>query len=137
MRSIVTAMVIAVCLVGCARQMPVRNLNRPESIATVTGYSSEGKFVTLLNGENPVSALPLPNIADREYVAQVPNAIRTAVIAFIAQPETEFTIVAARAYGRFLLLDVQPKGWDDGNIHIVYDMKQEAVIGRFVWYVQG
>ena len=137
MMNIVTTMVIAVCLVGCARQMPVSNVNPPESTATVTGYSSEGNFVTLLNGENPISALPLPNNTDREYVTQVPDTIRNAVIAFIAQPETEFTIVAARAYGRILLLDVQPKGWDDGNIHIVYDMKQEAVIGRFVWYAQG
>jgi hypothetical protein len=109
----------------------------PAVTAVVTGYSAEDNFVTLLNGEAPVSSLPMPNDADRKYVAQVTAAIRNAVIAFIAQPETEFTIVAARPYGRILLLDVAPKGITDSNIHIVYDMKREIVVGLFTWYDQG
>ena len=137
MKSIFATTVIAVCLVGCAKQTPVDDTAPPAVPSAVTGYSSEDNFVTLLNGQAPVKSLSLPNDADRKYVVHVSEAIRNDVIAFIAQPKTEFTIVAARPYGRILLLDVEPKGKDDGNLHIVYDVKRRIVVGRFTWYAQG
>ena len=137
MKRIVATTVTAACLVGCAKQTPVGNTSSPVATSVVTGYSSEGNFVTLLNAQAPVASLSLPNDADRKYVVHVSEAIRNDVIAFIAQPKTEFTIVAARPYGRILLLDVEPKGKDDGNLHIVYDVKRRFVVGRFTWYAQG
>ncbi|MFC1497125.1 hypothetical protein ACFLS1_01450 [Verrucomicrobiota bacterium] len=137
MKSVFAIVAIAACLIGCAKQTPVDSAAPPVMTTSVTGYSSEGNFLTLLNGDTPISSLPLPNDADKKYVTLVSEHIQKAVVAFISQPETEFTVVAARTYGRILLLDVEPKGWDDGNIHIVYDLKREAVVGRFVWYTQG
>lgn len=137
MKRIVATTVIAACLVGCVKQTPVGDTSSPVVTSVVTGYSSKGNVVTLLNGQAPVSSLPLPNDADRKYVACVSEDIRNDVIAFIAQPKTECTIVAARPYGRILLLDVEPKGKDDGNLHLVYDVKRRIVVGRFTWYAQG
>jgi hypothetical protein len=137
MKSILAAVLITACLVGSATEAPADDAAPPALTAVVTGYSSKDNFVTLMNGEAPVSSLPPPNDADRQYVAQVSKPIRNDVIAFIAQPKTTFTIVAARPYGRILLLDVAPKGKYDGNTHVVYDIKREIVVGRFTWYVQG
>jgi len=137
MKSILPIVLIAACLAGCAKRVPMDDAATPEATLAVTGYSSDNGFVTLLNGQTPVASLSLPNDADRKYVAHVSEAIRNDVIAFIAQPQTEFTIVAARPYGRILLLDVEPKGKDDGNLHIVYDVKRRIVVGRFTWYAQG
>lgn len=137
MKSIIIIAAITAVLVGCAKQTPVTNTASSAVPTVATGYSSENGFVTLLNGESPVHVLPPPNDVDRKYANQVPEPIRNAAIAFTAQPKTEFTIFAARPYGKFLLLDIEPKGLDDGNIHILYDLKREAVVGRFVWYTQG
>ena len=138
MKSVLPLFLIAACLAGCAKPVPMDEAATPVATLAVTGYSSENGFVTLLNGQVPVTSLPLPNDADRKYVVHVSEATRNDVIAFIAQPKTEFTIVAARpCAGRVLLLDVEPKGKDYGNLHIVYDVKRGIVVGRFTWYAQG
>ena len=137
MKSILPIALIAACLAGCVKPMAMDETVTPVATSAVTGYSSDNGFITLLNGQTPVTSLSLPNDADRKYVAKLTELIRNDVIAFIGQSKTEFTIVAARPYGRILLLDVEPKGKDDGNLYIVYDLKQGIVVGRFNWYAQG
>lgn len=103
MKSILPIALIAACLVGCVKPMAMDETVTPVATSAVTGYSSDNGFVTLLNGQTPVTSLSLPNDADRKYVAKLTELIRNDVIAFIGQPKTEFTIVAARPYGRILL----------------------------------
>ena len=125
------------CLVGCTKAIPESHAPTSSGSTVVTGYSSEGHVVTLLNGELPLLSLPGPNEADEKYVTQLSETTKSKVIAFIGQDADILTFEAARPYGRILLLDVSERGVDDGNAHIVYDLKREVVIGYFAWYMQG
>ena len=138
MKNLLVILVMAAFLFEWSKSTSVAEAAESHTLGQiVTGYSSKGDMVILLNGNTSILSLPTPNDEDRKYVAHVPEAIRKAVIAFISQPKTDFSIEAARAYGRILLLDVAPKGVDDGNIQVVYDLKRGIVVGRFTWYIQG
>ena len=137
MNRIMATILIGACLAGCAREMPVTDHGVLEATTIVTGYSSDGELIVLMKGNRPVTDIPRPDDADRLYVSELSDAVRNAVVSFIGQPDIPHEIVAARTYGSILLLDVAPTWIDDGNIHIVYDLEREEVIGRFVWYLQG
>ena len=103
----------------------------------VTGYISDKNRVTLTKKNIPVKLIPIPNKKDKAYLKKVSVSIRKKVINFLGDPRTVYDFEAARAYGRILLLDISPRGEDDGNLHVVYDLKRGVVVGYFNWYEQG
>ena len=124
MKTTLLLLFTAVFISGCATKTG----------ATVTGYSTEGNSVTLLNGDDVISSLPAPVEADRIQARTLHKSILGAVINFIGQPDYKFTIEAARQYGKILLLDVRPGTKADANEHLVYDFNRKAVVGHFKWY---
>ncbi len=87
-----------------------------------------------------------PDPADEAYVAQLDPLILTNAKHYVEHhydlgaestdlPRTRVT--AARKTGQYLFLDVQRFGILDGNIHLLYSLKEQRIFGSFCWYVQG
>jgi hypothetical protein len=88
-----------------------------------------------------------PTAADRAAVATLPAEVLEAVRAYWQVgpyyagcnrklPTDYNPILAARAHGRYILLDTQGCAIDS-NRHLVYSLDRKCIVGGFAWYVQG
>lgn len=144
------------CISGCAQRgrqslLSEQNSAHEQAISPST-REAYWEHISKLRAELPradrslLEDLAPPGPADEAYVAQLDRQIVSLSRQYVErhldlwrepsdQPKTKVT--AARKVGPYILLDVQRFGMKDGNVHLVYSLKDQRVLGWFCWYVQG
>lgn len=108
-------------------------------IAEIAGYKVDKMGIIILLDENgkSIERLEYPNKQDEKAVEELDQKIKDEIIKYINMPKYHYKIEACRKVGNMLLIDCGCRDFDDGNIHIIYDLKKKQIIGKFCWYSQG
>ncbi|MCC5640412.1 hypothetical protein LC593_32195 [Nostoc sp. CHAB 5844] len=101
-------------------------------------YASD--VTILVNQEIPnLTNLSPPSSEDRALANSLNPNIKKIAFEYLSAngyQNSTLRLVAARKLEDFVLLDIST-GKADGNVHLIYSLKQRAIKRIFVWYIQG